>query len=134
MSQHKPAEHGSHWVCENWICVGHVHFMFFVSISFALGTQPVFGGIWAWVFCPQLGDHGYLTLTTRTRVFRLQQPDPGTHSFYLTLVLLSTANPWDFCLLLDAGFSTYNWALGILPPTISWDFCFLLDPGFLSSA
>ena len=29
------------WRCvwEFWVCVGHVHFMLFVSILFALGTQ-----------------------------------------------------------------------------------------------
>ena len=34
------------------LCVGHVHFIFFVLISFASGTQrkPFFGGIWALVF------------------------------------------------------------------------------------
>ena len=31
------------------LCVGHVHFIFFVLISFALGSDAnaVFGGIWA---------------------------------------------------------------------------------------
>ena len=37
--QHEPMEYSSHWVCEDWIRVRHVHFMLFVSISFALGSQ-----------------------------------------------------------------------------------------------
>ena len=32
-------EYGSHCVRESWVCVGHVHFKLFVSISFALGAQ-----------------------------------------------------------------------------------------------
>ena len=27
------------WVREGWVCVGHVHFMLFVSCSLALGSQ-----------------------------------------------------------------------------------------------
>ena len=32
-------EYGSCWVREVWVCVGHVHFMLFVTILFAFGTQ-----------------------------------------------------------------------------------------------
>ena len=40
--QREPVEYGSRCVHESWVCVGHVHFMLFVS--FALGTlrEPVF--------------------------------------------------------------------------------------------
>ena len=37
--QREPVEYGSRWVRESWVCVGHVYFMLFVSILFALGTQ-----------------------------------------------------------------------------------------------
>ena len=41
--QRKPqcesVEYGSHWVCESWVYIGHVDFMLFVSISFALCSQ-----------------------------------------------------------------------------------------------
>ena len=30
----EPAEYGSCWVREGWVCVGHVDFMLFVSIFF----------------------------------------------------------------------------------------------------
>ena len=32
-------EYGLHWVHKNGVCIGHVYFMLFVSISFALGSQ-----------------------------------------------------------------------------------------------
>ena len=34
----EPMEYSSRWVPESWVCFMHVHFMLFVSISFALGT------------------------------------------------------------------------------------------------
>ena len=37
--QREPVEYGSRWVCESWVYIGHVDFMLFVSISFALGSQ-----------------------------------------------------------------------------------------------
>ena len=35
------------------LCVGHVHFIFFVLVSFALGSRPneVFSEIWALKYC-----------------------------------------------------------------------------------
>ena len=39
-------EYRSCWVPRIGACAGHVHFMLFVSISFALGNA-VSGGIWA---------------------------------------------------------------------------------------
>ena len=32
-------EYGLRWVRESWVCVGHVHFMLFVLILFALVSQ-----------------------------------------------------------------------------------------------
>ena len=45
----KPVEYRLPWVPTQKSGVGHVHFMFFVLISFALGSQanPVSNGIWA---------------------------------------------------------------------------------------
>ena len=37
--QCEPVEYGSRWVCESWVCVGHVDFMSFLSISFILGSR-----------------------------------------------------------------------------------------------
>ena len=37
-SQRQPVEYSLHWVLGIGSCVGHVHFIFFVSISFALGS------------------------------------------------------------------------------------------------
>ena len=35
----EPMEYSSGWVGKDWIHVGHLHFMLFVSISFKLGSQ-----------------------------------------------------------------------------------------------
>ena len=41
-AQRELVEYGLHWVRKSSVCAWHVHFMLFVSISFAF-----FGGIWA---------------------------------------------------------------------------------------
>ena len=46
MPKREPVEYGSRWVHKSWVCVGHVHFMLFVSISFALGIQRKPGFWW----------------------------------------------------------------------------------------
>ena len=49
-TQHKPhlepVEYGLHWVHEGLVCVRHVNFMLFVSLSFALGSQHERGFCW----------------------------------------------------------------------------------------
>ena len=46
-TQHETKEYSSHWVFKGLVCVGHVDFMLFVSISFALAANAnvISGGI-----------------------------------------------------------------------------------------
>ena len=45
-AQSEPAEYSSCWVCEGLVCLGHVDFMLFVLILFALCTQCKHGFWW----------------------------------------------------------------------------------------